>query len=100
MYIDPSKIQVILQQIGQNVSAIIAEIRFLNPNAKIYLIGYYNASHLSEELQEKLNPLINALNNILEFASIKTDVTFVPIAAAIDKHPSKSSKKVILSLFG
>lgn len=64
---------------GVNLASILGDIKQLNPNAEIYVLGYYNAMpYLQPELQGKLVPLLEALNTAIKDTASKAGVTFVP----------------------
>lgn len=65
--------------VGQNIGKIIGIMQARYPNAKIYVMGYYNAlPYLSPSTQEHTVPLIHGLNSAIKTAADATGVTFVP----------------------
>jgi len=83
---DPALALSLLQQVGANMGAILAEIRQLNPKASIYIMGYYDAFHnfpLSDQQKLSLTTLIDKLNGVIADVSQKAGATFVPTKEAI-----------------
>jgi lysophospholipase L1-like esterase len=77
----------VLKGIGERLFVILSEIDKINPDTKVYVMGYYNPyPHLPEEQQAALLPLLDAFNqSILSVASMNGDI-FVPTAKVIEKH--------------
>lgn len=68
-----------ISTVGGNIDKIIKYIKQVNPNAKIYVMGYYNAlPYLSEQLQQYTVPLIQGLNNAIKTATEANGAIFVP----------------------
>lgn len=112
---DPELVEEIkeaLTIVAHNLNETLKIITQLNPNAKIYVMGYYNALwHYPEELQFFIITLIeNYLNQTLrstsEFYGMNFDVSFVPTFGAFvnkyeeyfpttDIHPNEAGYEVI-----
>ena len=75
-----AEIPVKIRKVGTNIAQIIGGIKVANPNAEIYVMGYYNAlPYLSQEVQQGLTlGLINNLNNTIEMATKGSGATFIP----------------------
>ena len=60
-----------IQAVGGNMATILGTIKAANPNAKIYVMGYYNAlPYLSPEVQQAMTlPFLKGLNTAIEDAS-------------------------------
>lgn len=84
---NPSTAPAVLNTIAQNLHLILSEIDKINPNSKVYVMGYYNPfPHLSKQEQAALLPLLDALNQTIEkVASVNGD-EFVPTAKVIGKY--------------
>ncbi|WP_172369493.1 SGNH/GDSL hydrolase family protein [Sporosarcina jiandibaonis] len=67
-------------EIGTNIAQIIGEIKAVNPNTEIYVMGYYNAMpYLSQEVQQGLTlGLLDKLNNALKLYAEGSGATFIP----------------------
>jgi len=101
---NPAQAQGVLYSIGQNVSKILWQINQLNPNAKVYVMGYYNPfPHLQVDQQAALLPLLTALNQTIEAAAIQFGDVYVPTEKVIEKHEEEyipNPKDIHLSLEG
>jgi lysophospholipase L1-like esterase len=76
-----------LESIGKNLFSILNKIDELNPNTKVYVMGYYNPfPHLPEEQQAQLLPLLDALNETIETVAKQNGDIFIPTAKVIKKH--------------
>lgn len=84
---NPSKAQPVLEGIGKNLFAILSEIDKINPDTKVYVMGYYNPfPHSPEQQQAALMPLLDAFNQTIQsVASMNGDI-FVPTSKVIEKH--------------
>lgn len=84
---NPATAKVVLNDIANNLTLILREIDKINPNMKVYVMGYYNPfPHLPKEQQTALLPLLDALNkNIETVASLNRD-EFVPTAKVIKNY--------------
>ncbi len=67
------------QEAVTNIASILAEIKKLNPNAKVYVMGYYNSfPYYSEDLQKPFNVLLTVMNTTLKATAEKAGAVFVP----------------------
>lgn len=84
---DLFKVLAALQTIQVNTGKILDTLHTLNPQAKVYLIGYYQPfPHIVKEAQAQIEPLIGTLNGILQKTAQDKKITFVPTAASIRRH--------------
>ncbi len=106
--VDPEKAKAMINQVGENLSDILSAIDDLNPDADVFVMGYYNSfPYLPEPVQKQLLPLLDLLNDTIKKKTIKARATFVPTADAIaedfrtylpnpaDIHPSTEGYKVL-----
>src|SRR5690606_24205295 len=73
------KVSTIMEAIGgvaQNLNEILSTITDLNPNTKIYVMGYYNALPYMDS--EFVVPLLNILNDAIESSTSDDNNTYVP----------------------
>lgn len=84
---NPALAPTVLKGIGERLFVILSEIDKINPETKVYVMGYYNPfPHLPEEQQAALIPLLDAFNQTIQsIASMNGDI-FVPTAKVIEKH--------------
>ena len=83
---DPLQLVAIIQQVGANTKAILGHIQQLNPDAKVYVMGYYNPfPHAAPEMQPMLAQLLQSLNGAIQSSMEETGATFVPTADIIAK---------------
>ena len=83
------------QEAAVNMPQVVAELRALNPDAQIILLGYTNPVPLLPEWTQLFRRL-NALGKSL--AAQNENVTYVPIPFAMtatDAHPTVSGHKYI-----
>ena len=79
--VDQQKLIAALTGVGENLVNILTQIKTLNPNADVYLMGYYNPfPYASVETKAQLTILLNQLNQTIENAGKPFSVTFVPTA--------------------
>lgn len=84
---DQAQVMTGLQQIGNNTTAILLKIKAINPNAKVYIMGYYNAfPHLPVEMQTQLGGSLAQLDYVLQQSSAQVGAKFVPTSQAIGKN--------------
>ena len=100
----------LIDNIGINVGKILGIIRHVNPDADIYVMGYYNAlPYLSDDLQEQIIPMLNGLNQAIDSASTPFDTTYIPTSFGDDFtlflpdeediHPNEKGYRVIADAF-
>jgi len=87
---DPTQAPDVIQSIAENLAEIILTLKGINPNANIYLMGYYNAfPFYPEELQEQVIPLIKGLNLAINQVANATGETYIDTYTIMDKHLTK-----------
>jgi lysophospholipase L1-like esterase len=112
LYINPADLSVVLTQVESSIKAILEEIKTLNPNAHVYVMGYYNAyPYLPADQQEQFLPILNELNDTIKDAAISEDGVYVPTKDAMavnvkgnlpnhsDIHPSVKGYEKIAGEF-
>jgi lysophospholipase L1-like esterase len=84
---NPALATTVLKGIGERLFLILSEIDKINPETKVYVMGYYNPfPHLPEQQQAAIIPLLDAFNQTIQsVASMNSDI-FVPTAKVIEKH--------------
>lgn len=99
-----------INEVGENLTEIINKIQDINAEAKIYILGYYNALSYLEGLQDILVPKIVELNEELEKVAINNEAIYVPTFDAFvgkydiylpypDIHPNEEGYQVIAEEF-
>lgn len=84
---NPALAPTVLKEIGERLFVILSEIDKINPETKVYVMGYYNPfPHLPEQQQAALLPLLDVFNQTIETVAMKTGDIFVPTAKVIEKH--------------
>ncbi|MBB6446053.1 S-layer homology domain-containing protein [Bacillus benzoevorans] len=109
---DPGKVNTAILTVGVNTSAILAKIKTLNPNADVYVMGYYNPfTILPAQYQTQFQTLLNALNQTIANSAKLKGAVFVPTAAVfakntaaympnpMDIHPNQDGYLVIANAF-
>ncbi len=109
---DFSAIMSTLQKVKNNYKSIIENIRQLNPDARIYVMGYYNPfPSLPEELQPQLKILLTQMNNAIRNGIADTGAVFVQTGEAMAEdtksylpnplniHPSEAGYKRLTEQF-
>ncbi|MBU5212979.1 S-layer homology domain-containing protein [Heyndrickxia oleronia] len=109
---DPEKLKAAITTVGTNTVQIINQIRELNSNAKIYVMGYYNPfPNLSKEQTTQLLQLLQLLNTTIQEATEKFGAIYVATAEEfnvhakdylpnpVDIHPNKDGYLVIANSF-
>jgi lysophospholipase L1-like esterase len=88
LFIDPTVLAEVLTQVNANIENILEEINTLNPQAKVYVMGYYNAyPYLPVEQQEQFLPILDMLNETIQAAAATGQATYVPTKDAIAINP-------------
>ncbi|OZM56518.1 hypothetical protein CIB95_12155 [Lottiidibacillus patelloidae] len=102
--LDPTKVPSILNNIATNLTGIVTSIKTLNPDAQIYLMGYFNAMpYLPVEQQQQLLPILEQINGIIEAVALQSGSTFVPTFDVIAENTLEylpNPQDVHLSLTG
>lgn len=102
-----------IQGIGENTGQILGAIRTVNPTAKIYVMGYYNAlPYLPEDVQETMTkPMLASLNAAINAPTAQFGATFVPVADLFEGnhqtylpnpaniHPSEAGYRALANAF-
>jgi lysophospholipase L1-like esterase len=84
---NPALAPTVLKGISENLFLILSEIDKINPDTKVYVMGYYNPfPHLPEQQQAALLPLLDALNQTIQTAATMNGDIFVSTAKVIEKH--------------
>nr|WP_066301388.1 SGNH/GDSL hydrolase family protein [Bacillus sp. FJAT-29937] len=84
---DQAEVQQTFAEIQQNLVKIVTAIKTVNPDVKLYIMGYYNPyPHLPAEHQPALNQLLASLNSMIEQIAIKSVSTYVPTADVVAKN--------------
>ncbi|MEH7126199.1 GDSL-type esterase/lipase family protein [Bacillus sp. JJ1773] len=108
---DQEEVKQTFAEIQQNLVKITTAVKSLNPDVKLYIMGYYNPyPHLPAEHQPALNQLLTALNSMIEQIAIQSVSTYVPTADVIAKniaflpnpkdiHLSEDGYKAVSELF-
>ena len=69
-----------------NYAAILTEIKKLNPNVEIYVMGYYNSfPYYDEKLQTQFKALLGIMNSSIKTTADKAGAIFVPTANIVEK---------------
>ncbi|MCP8967810.1 SGNH/GDSL hydrolase family protein [Ectobacillus ponti] len=87
--VNPAEIMSRVQTAGMNIAATVQTIKQANPEAKVLVIGYYNAlPYLPESIQQSSTlPIINTLNTAIQRAAEASGATYVDISAAFAANP-------------
>ena len=81
---DPTQAPATIATIGVKINTILSTIDQLNPNVKVYVMGYYNSfPYLPQEQQAQLLPLLTAFNGQIQSKAVANGDTFVPTADII-----------------
>ncbi|MBS4197375.1 GDSL-type esterase/lipase family protein [Lederbergia citri] len=84
---NPASIPAAFANLGMNLEMILKTIDSLNPNAKVYVMGYYNPfPYYPDDQQAELLPLLDILNQTIAERAYANGDTFVPTAKIIEKH--------------
>ncbi|AFH59309.1 hypothetical protein B2K_00950 [Paenibacillus mucilaginosus K02] len=104
--------QQLLASIGSNIGSILDLIKEINPNASVFVMGYYNPfPHGTEQEKQRAQLLIEELNKVIKDVAEKRGATFVATMNAIaadtannlpnpaNIHPSDKGYKLIAAEF-
>lgn len=84
---DPANAADAIATVSANLQTILSTIDQLNPQATVYVMGYYNPfPSYPKEQQAALQPLLKALNAQIEAAAKKNRDTYVATEAQIAKN--------------
>lgn len=74
----------VMTKFKHNLSAILTEIKKLNPEAHVYVMGYYNAfPHLPQDRQPTLLRSLELMNKSIEEIAKQSKSIYIPTAKAI-----------------
>jgi lysophospholipase L1-like esterase len=83
----PAQIPAAIAAVAVNLQTILSYIDLLNPNVKVYVMGYYNPfPYLPQEQQAALLPMLDTLNQIIEGRANVNGDTYVATDTIIAKH--------------
>lgn len=69
-----------------NIATILSEIKKINPQAEVYVMGYYNSfPYYSESLQNQFKLLLATLNSTIKTTTEKAGAIFVPTYDVVAK---------------
>ncbi|MFJ7841539.1 S-layer homology domain-containing protein [Lysinibacillus sphaericus] len=84
--IDTAAIIKASQEAINNIAAILKEIKKLNPQVQIYVMGYYNSfPYYSEDLQTQFKMLLGLMNASIKTTAEKAGAIFVPTYDVVAK---------------
>ncbi|MDQ0243489.1 lysophospholipase L1-like esterase [Bacillus fengqiuensis] len=88
--IDSTKVPMLINQVTENVNAILQHISVMNPYAKVYVLGYYYPfPHLENTDQERVLRMMNALiNNALMLTSGENGTVYISFENLFDTYPA------------
>ena len=90
LIIDETKVPATLQKLAINYTMILKSIKELNPNAKVFVMGYYFPYPYVADVQKpKLIELTHTLNKTIQLASVSQGATFVSIYEKFGDDPKK-----------
>ncbi|MGN4127574.1 S-layer homology domain-containing protein [Lysinibacillus sphaericus] len=74
------------QEAMKNIAAILEEIYRLNPQAQVYVMGYYNSfPYFNEDLQTQFKMLLAVMNTSIKTTAQKAGAVFVPTFEVVAK---------------
>ncbi|GLC90242.1 S-layer homology domain-containing protein [Lysinibacillus piscis] len=75
------------QQTVTNIATILAEMKKINPQAQVYVMGYYNSfPYYPENLQKQFKVLLTTMNTNIKATAEKTGAIFVPTLDIVAKN--------------
>lgn len=87
--VDPVKVNGAITAAGLNTNTILAKIKRLNPNADVYVMGYYNPFPvLPAQYEMQFQLLLNSLNQTIQHTVHVHGATFVPTVDVFAEHGS------------
>ncbi|WP_404356249.1 GDSL-type esterase/lipase family protein [Cytobacillus firmus] len=88
--LDPAKIAGSLKSIAENYNLILQKIKQLNPDASVFVMGYYFPfPFISEEQKPDLIQLTHTLNKTIEASARANDASFVPVYEKFGDNPKE-----------
>lgn len=83
---NPIQASAIIQKVSENITRIISTLKNINPEAKIYIMGYYNAfPYYPEEQQALMISLVKRFNLAINKAVETTGGTYIDTYQTMDK---------------
>ncbi|MFZ3588873.1 GDSL-type esterase/lipase family protein [Bacillus sp. DJP31] len=75
-------------KVGVNLNSILSQIKSLNKDAEVYVMGYYNPFYNlpNPQIQATLKGYLDTLNLTIQVSSLKKDYTFVPTEKIFKDH--------------
>ncbi|MBX0357684.1 cell wall-binding repeat-containing protein [Halobacillus sp. Nhm2S1] len=87
---DPEVVKAKLEDVRDNYIGIMGAIRTLNPDAKVFVMGYYNPFYAyPAEQQATFIQLMNSLNQVIETIATQSGSGYVPTFDAIAENYQK-----------
>ncbi|TFB14633.1 hypothetical protein E3U55_13470 [Filobacillus milosensis] len=87
---DQAQFLLALDQVKQNLTGTISEINTLNPEAQVYLMGYYNPfPYLPDKQKAQLDLALTYLNQTIKQVAVENGATYVSTSEAISKDAKK-----------
>lgn len=100
-----------IEQIRSNMNEILVQINELNPDAPIYVMGYYNAMPYVEDMQDLITIVMDMMNNKIEEVATNAGAMYIPTFESFvgkyesylpnpnNIHPNEEGYQVIANLF-
>ncbi|WP_173918199.1 GDSL-type esterase/lipase family protein [Halobacillus sp. Marseille-Q1614] len=84
---NPSLVPGALQGVAVNLQGVLSKIDAINPDARVYVLGYYNPfPYAPEALQPQLKFLLDALNGVIQSAASENGDTYISTEKVIAKN--------------
>ncbi|MCM3710516.1 S-layer homology domain-containing protein [Sporosarcina luteola] len=84
--INAEAVQLEVKQVGMNLMQIVSAIHKINPDAQVYIMGYYNPfPQMPQEVQPMLAQLLTGLNTAISTVAQLPNVEWVETADAVAK---------------
>jgi hypothetical protein len=110
--VDPQKALAAANQVKTNLTKMIVKMKELNPTAKVYISGYYNAfPYLAADQQALLAQVLTAFNGVIQQTALENGAVFVSLQGIFDAdvktylpnpldiHPSLEGYQLIANQF-
>ncbi|MDT8858906.1 GDSL-type esterase/lipase family protein [Alkalihalobacillus sp. MEB130] len=83
----PEEVYIALNNLETNLQSILSTIKTRNPNANVYVMGYYNPfPYAPQDHQPALLQLLASLNQKIEAVTTANDYTYIPTDKVISKN--------------
>jgi|GEM_PF-2060019 len=104
-------VQEVIKLININMSTILKEINEVNPNAPIYVMGYYNAMPYLEGMQDLIELAVGMMNDTIQASTENGGAIYIPTFASFEGnyetylpnpeniHPNEVGHQVIADEF-